>query len=243
MTHLTRQDCRSTLFSAPRFLNQAASRWLGCAAIALLLLAGGRQNAEADLIINFQDNGSGGVAGSFNGTLTGLSTAGAFDTGANYVSLSGGDLSFSSLPTFATRANFTNFTRDPGNLALPAIDFGLLYGAYINPNPISADSNGYRIILDSGTTNLRVADGTNSGGNGASKDGNLSFTNQTFDFAAWNWSAAPPVGTSYTWGSFGGLAGDGIQVNFVGVPEPTTALTLLGLVTSTFFRRRRRVMA
>ena len=243
MPHLTRQDCRSTRFSAPRFLNQTASRWLGCAAIALLLLAGGRQNAEADLIINFQDNGSGGVAGSFNGTLTGLPTTGAFDTGANYVNNSAAGLLFYSLPTFATRADLKDFTRDPGNLALPATDFGDLYGASINPNPIIADSNGYLIILESSTTRIRVADGTNAGGSGASKDGIVSFDNQTFDFAAWNWSAAPDVGTSYSWGNFGGAVGDGIQVNFVGVPEPTTALALLGLVTSAFFRRRRRVMA
>lgn len=229
MPHLTRQDCRSTLFSAPLSRNKAASRWLGCGAIALLLLAGGRQNAEADLIVDFYGvPGSGETAVIFSGSTVAAasnffrvpgsgSNANMWQNIGSFTAIQDQNRGFSSGSAFIsanggtpTQISTLYFDNDGGTLD----DFTIGAASQFNFN--GGDTISWTGTI---TTNSDI--------------GSL------FDIAL------PAQFTSSNWD--GGGAALGLELNIfptaIAIPEPTTALVLLGLVTSAFFRRRRRLMA
>ena len=286
MPHLTRQDCRSTCFSAPRFLNQTASRWLGGAAIALLLLAVGRQNANAGLIVNALSQP----------TSIDLTTEGSTD----WISWSGlvsGAVDPSTTGAYARKNGGTGIgeviydgTLDAGGSiplrTLGGNDHVTLTWTDGDPTVIWA---GDSLAHPSGTTSTGIlqAKANRPGGEGTSFTLPVTATSTnpgTLTFYVGNFRAdsnlvatlAGSPDVSIPFNVLSGAASRMVVVNFqadnigdilslkyedVGsngtysnlniqaatlsyaVPEPTTALGLLGLVTSAFFRRRRRLLS
>ena len=222
MPHLTRQDCRSTCFSAPRFLNQTASRWLGCAFIAFSLLGGGLQTSKGELIILAEEVDENTVVFSWGG-------------GTQFLTPPGG--SFGTNPLSAGFINPSTGTFWAPGLGFGDLYFGVPFGTSFGTggNANASSSSGSALAVDSGA--LYLDPGYSSGD--TYPMGSMTFAMASFSTLGIDDSTNPLVLLSW-----GAGAGDQITMEFSPyvVPEPTTALGLLGLVTSAFFRRRRRLL-
>ena len=226
MPHLARRDCRPTLFHAPGFMSKTATRWLGAIATTLLLIAGGRQDAEAELIINFSE-AAGDVVATWSGSLDMTGITGVAGT------LAGNPAPYTEL-------------RDPGHFFQVDTVGPNAALTYINPwasVPGDPFKSGANVISDSSSGGFMLiysTPGSNIVTTPSLISGDIWSPSGS---ATWNGASFASLGLnpgSYTW-TVNNVAAEQIVLT-VGVPEPTTALGLLGLVTGAFFRRRRRLL-
>ena len=229
MLYASRQDCRSSLFHAPGFMSKTAARWLGCAFIAISLLGGGLQDSKGELIIDVTEvggdvimtwNGIIGDSGAADGTASVFQTPRVVPTYPvfNAGQSPGGDYYVGTFQTFgaggATLATTTNNNGNPFFLLQFSDAFGI-------PDP---------------TFNaLHVQAGTDLSTQVFS--GSMTFASTSLS----SMQIAPLSSPITIWQSDTGVGSITLSSQ-PAVPEPTTALGLLGLVTSAFFRRRRRLL-
>ena len=234
----------------------SAAKSLGIIAVGLLLIAGGRQDAEADLIIDFWDNG-GDLYARYSGDLSGqfLTTAVFAFPGTVAIDQldptnSGGLRHFrggNSLED-SSRGVYEVFTPQVSNFMDPAGPFQLFSGPTITPLffpntrridiALRQDSNALQAELKIwGFPLTTESDSWGVGFNGAIFDTGLAS------------SAILAFDDSLRHFAFPGL-NDDVTINLNSgtpplavIPEPSSILALLGVVTGTFFRRRRRLLA
>ena len=241
----------SFLSHASGFMSKTAARWLGCAAIALLLIAGGRQDAEASLVIDmWVDGGSvharytGSLAGTFTTTIT--TAVGPSSTANQVLGGSGG----AGLRHLRSQPSISATRGDAFLETAPVPDYLVSPFAVMptGPNITLGANTTYVEILLRQSTNRFDASIRPLGVNGSAAGDNWS---AAFDGIGFD-TGLPPLtftafdGSSRLW-DFAGTGAD-VTLNLLSappsaIPEPTTALGLMGLVTSAFFRRRRRLLA
>ena len=230
----------------------SAAKLLGGLAVALMLIAGGRQDAKAGLV-TFDDLTIGGavsassffgqgIAGSYEGFLWGESSTPGL--GSANIPMSG----FSGWGS-ATVAN-------PATGTGPAPVSGTSYAwtwagrrsLFIDFQAPHDVASGYFATLDSAfgsnastvqmfgydSSDALVASSSVLNLSDSFQQLNAGFTNVNILEIRSN------AGSS--WFTIDDLDVSPSSISVVPVPEPTTALGLLGLVTSAFFRRRRRLL-
>jgi len=247
MPHHTRQDCRSTLFSAPLFTSKAASRWLAGVTIARLLnrpktvrrgflsalavftiWSAGLQECRAELIFFAEEVGS-DVVVSWGGAGSGVDL-----TGQSI--LPGGPIAFGPRGIVGPAAGSVQ-----GNVGFVNMDAYNLGPALSGFGPGPSSGNVGLAVLSGGGPQLAVSGAALYVQTGYLNESNFAPISVTFSGASFDTLGITPTNAVLLdWGD--SSPNTRISMTFA-VPEPTTALALLGLVTSAFFRRRRRVMA
>jgi len=233
------------LVNAPGFMSKAAARWLGCVFITLSCLLMSIAPAVADLIID-TSGGDGGTPAYYNGAAGSVTLSSSpnwvvenpgedegYNTSRQWFSEIGGGAGQTAVWTFT---------------GLGAGDYSVhsFHSAFANRTTAAPfeifDGTVSGTLVSSSTVNQRIAPGdlTIDDGQGLHTWAELS------DMVTINSGSLSVRLTSVSnGGNTNFVMADAIRVATLSsaVPEPTTVLSLLGLVGVAFFRRKRRKLA
>ena len=230
------------LADTPGLMNKTASRWLGCAFIALSVLGGGLQRSEAALIIRASEvNGMNGINTLFEWGPGSANYGNTFDVSSRTDSVDDNTSTFrwaaahSEAKGYDSILSIDTFAKSIWTSGLSGVDFFTpgSYTLYDNGSPTGSEF-GIQKLGDNSEGQIFYDLSDLDGNILTVGDGSILFSNTSFSDLNMVDLSSGPV-TIFSTGS-----GNNIVLQLAAVPEPTTYIfCLLGFVATAFLRRRR----